>query len=953
MPRDLLANTQQTRQPRDLLSQPTRQQQPRDLLTQQPKDLLGQGPKDLLANEPNLLGKAKEVVGSYLKEAQPAFKMHARYPYEMLTGRGGEIPYSEFDRVGNAPWKQLILETYPGMERSTAGQLAAQAGGGLLEFGTRPSSYIAAGALERAIPAIAQKAVAIPGVRQFAAKHLPTFMKGALDKTALLQQDPLESMAQRQLKEIVMPRSARETNILSKVKPPKDVTNIAAERFAPGVTSQGADTAQMSLARYSDDTVKAMENLMTNHPEIKAKKTFTFAELEKMGDKLDDTFLLNKMIANEGQLAAEVIKQGKIQDATIRTTLKSSFDDIVGNIKNVLARQETTATARAGTELGRALGARKAAIQPQKEIADLLNKKIAQAQKDPLLNMEGKKRIVRALELLRKKTLSAEFNPSWFDKSYEFWLNNILSGPWTHTVNIVSNATFAGIKPFDKLLRATLDVPASWFNKGQRSHYFSEIAGQFRGLKKFAKGEKLPGGIAPGSKLDVVRPGQIKGLKGKAIRIPTKALELEDNLFKRLTGWMELGGKADTIARQEGLRGAALVARRNQLMLNPTEDISKAVMKEQLERTFQDITLPGEIVTGLPQKALRWVIPFRRTLASILTKGLERTPLGFAKVAGKAIKAKTKGAAYPQGEVVADLANALTGSAIMGGIAMGVAKGNVTGAPPKEKAKRDLFYAQGKQPYSIKIKDRWVPFSRLEPFGTAAMFMTDLIQGWRDSEGENLPARTADSLFSLARSLGNKTFLSGPINLMQAMMQPKIYGDRYVGQFGRGFVPYAGLLSNIRRAEDLGVRDPQGLPERIAEQIPGLSHLIPQRVSSLGEDVERKPVGISRYTPFPITKVQEDTVVNELVRLDKGIGFPSKTIRSIFKTKKPTKIDRKDYRRLLKGSATVIKQALDRLVTSPQYLHSNDEIRIRLIDSVVRGVRTVGREQLKQEKGIR
>ncbi|GAG09101.1 unnamed protein product, partial [marine sediment metagenome] len=272
------------------------------------------------------------------------------------------------------------------------------------------------------------------------------------------------------------------------------------------------------------------------------------------------------------------------------------------------------------------------------------------------------------------------------------------------------------VKPLEKAVYSAIDLPISWLT-GKRTHYFSEVPAQLRGLARL--GKKLPAGVAKGTKLDFVRPPLIKGVKGKALRLPTKALVWEDDFSKRIVGWMESSGKAEAVARSEGLRGAALIARKNQLLINPTEEIISAVNKEQLIRTFQDKTAIGSVVTKLPQKFLRWILPFRKTLSSILTKGLERTPFGFGKAVGRTIQARQAGLPFPQAEVVQDIGNAAMGTAMGMGLTVGILKGKVTGAPPKNKAKRDLFYAQGKQPYSIRIKDKWYPYGRLEPYGTA------------------------------------------------------------------------------------------------------------------------------------------------------------------------------------------------------------------------------------------
>jgi len=563
-----------------------------------------------------------------------------------------------------------------------------------------PLTKTTLGKIKAKAPQFEQARQAIQPVFERATQPQVVKPTGIISKEGLIQRQILESLMKKggipTAKEIALRKAYKlpTKQVVEKIVVPKVVKGIIPPTAK---ISKGEAVSQINLSKYTPEIQTGIKNIIFKHPEVIKRKTISHRELEGIAKRLKDTPIVRKILAmREGELAAEALKLRQGEDILVRSALRADLKDLGKGIKNLLQIRQTRTVGKVGTELGRALEQQKISIQAQTEIANLINQKIFQIGKDPIIKGIEARKLIGNLTDLRKTVLSKDFNPTWIDKGYEFWLNNILSGPWTHTVNITSNTLFATTKPLEKGLYSIWDVPLSWFT-GKRTHYFAEIPRQVKGLATAFTRKELPGGIKAGTKLDIMRPPLIKGVKGRIIRIPTKTLIGEDNYSKRLVGFMELMGRAETIARQEGLKGANLVARRNQLIANPTEKLLSEVGNEQLIRTFQDTTGLGELLKDIPQRFFRWILPFRKTLSSIITKGLERTPLGFIKAGYRGVK-RLKGIPYPQYEVAMDLGNASLGTAIGAGLVYAYLKGNITGAPPRERGKRDLFYAQGKQP---------------------------------------------------------------------------------------------------------------------------------------------------------------------------------------------------------------------------------------------------------------
>ena len=724
------------------------------------------------------------------------------------------------------------------------------------------------------------------------------------------------------------------------------VSGIPTGKITP--ETQGDLMSKVNLEKYTPEVQEGIKKIIAGNPDLLKRGVVSHEMLDLMAQQLEATPIVKKILSlPEGQMAAEILKLRQGEDAIIRSALSDDLTQLGTNLKNILQLRQTQSVGKVATETGRALEQFKIPIEAQQELANLINQKIALIKKDPTLGKQGINALINGLVDLRKQVLSKDFNPSWIDKGYEFWMNSILSGPWTHTVNITSNILFGVGRTVEKAAAIPFDILLSKFT-GKREHYWSEIPAQIKGFGRALTGEKLPTGIAAGSKLDV-RTGLIKGTKGEVIRIPTKLLVIEDNIQKRMIGWSELVARAEAIAKQEGLKGSELIARKNQLIANPTEKLTAEVTKEQLYRTFQDSTGFGELLKGIPQKFFRWILPFRNTLASIIEKGMERTPAGFLKVGYKGLKVMS-GVGYPQKELAMDLGNASMGTAVAAMTTYAFLKGNITGAAPKDKAKRDVFYAQGKQPYSVLYKGQYIPFNKLEPYGTALMQMVDFVQGYKESDKEMPTGKVADAVARLSYSFTNKSFLSGMSNLVNALSNPERYGEDFFSRLAGGFSPFSGLTRNIRQMTDLTVREPQGITETILNEIPGLAGRVPARVSSFGEIVKRKPVGITRFVPFPITNAERNIVADELSRLDMSIGYPSKNLTNLTGTEE--KLKRDEYNQLLmrKGGATV--NTLQKLISSQYYSRLPDSIKTKMIENIVSKISQVTKDELKIKKFV-
>ena len=163
---------------------------------------------------------------------------------------------------------------------------------------------------------------------------------------------------------------------------------------------------------------------------------------------------------------------------------------------------------------------------------------------------------------------------------------------------------------------------------------------------------------------------------------------------------------------REGLTGSALRNRVSEIVANPEPAMVDKAVDFSRYATFNSkpgpftqkvIGLREATILGNKFKPLRFVIPFINTPANIAKIGFEYSPAGFAKLAKSGLRT-------PEASEV--IAKATIGTLAMAGFASLAANGKLTGAAPTDPAKRDAYYRGGKQPFSVKIGDRWVQYNQ-------------------------------------------------------------------------------------------------------------------------------------------------------------------------------------------------------------------------------------------------
>ena len=472
--------------------------------------------------------------------------------------------------------------------------------------------------------------------------------------------------------------------------------------------------------------------------------------------------------------------------------------------------------------------------------------------------------------------------PKWQNKISELYINMLLSNPPTHIVNMVSNtltsmlqipeyAGGAAVGAIRRGLGGADSAPRILASEvGARS--FGLLQGTKEGARLFAKA--LRSGEADDfvSKVEGDEYKAISGLKGEAIRLPTRFLNAEDQLFKGVARRMALNGLAARKAAREGLDGEALSARIAELVSDPPDDMFEEAMDYGRYLTFQQKLGPaGQSVSTFTSNFLpgKIIVPFVRTPINLLKFATERSPA--------APLLKEWRADFSAGGERRDLAIArmVMGTGLAATMYQAALDGKITGAVPPDPAKARLMYADGWQPYSIKVGDRWVSYSRLDPLSTTIGVAADMA-----TLPDGLSDRQADDKFtmltaSIMGNLASKTWLSGATSFVEGLSDPGRYAGNWVERTAGAFAVPAGV-AGVARAIDPVMRKRDSIGEAIQARVPGMTdELFPAR-DVFGEQIELSSWGPDFLSPFWSSQSKNDPVIGEMLRIGKGVSAPGK-----------------------------------------------------------------------------
>ena len=633
----------------------------------------------------------------------------------------------------------------------------------------------------------------------------------------------------------IVPQTPQAPNIskgkVSLIQPTKESlpvpsTDILPQKGKLNVQNLNLTDESKGIVRASDTTPATV---IGNKDVIETAK-LTEGTKRPMTDTEQQVLLAKRL--NSRQSVVTLTKEFDLlkQSGADEKTLIAKFNEIADQSR--IAQQE-------GTLAGRQLQAQKILADelasPQQKILALLdNAGVDKSKyvKDAInVNWNNPKEVVN---FYRKYV-----PPKLGEVLTEFRYTNMLSSPLTHITNIATNMFQAGVvAPVEKTVLGGLDWVKSKTTGAERQYYASDgikyAKGFYQSLPEaWTKFKNVLSGKEISIKPDMERIPISTGKKYQIYTTPLRALEAADQMFMTLVK----GGEKATGLTETAAENAAKYR-----LFRQAFDPEGKTGQGYLLKTWDKYNSYVNQLRRLPGG--NWIVPFLQAPTNILKQGVEYSPLGLGTLPGSKNKLE-------------QLSKTIVGSTVFAG-AYGLLNSiNFTLEVPKGTKEREYFYAAGMQPYSVKIGNKWVSYSKLGSLSYPIAMAAAL----RYAEKYNLPSEKESAI---------STAIGSFFKFFSDQSYVKQLGDFIDSvQTGKGIVgglkaeasntvsqliPYKSLLSWLSRMIDPYSRKSEGIVGGITSQLPGLSMLSEPYYNPVTKQPSERPNRfLNSFFPIKVT----------------------------------------------------------------------------------------------------
>jgi hypothetical protein len=641
---------------------------------------------------------------------------------------------------------------------------------------------------------------------------------------------------------------------------------------------------------------------------------------------------------------------------------------------------------------------------PQDNITALLNKlKMAD---NPL---QAGKLISASLDVTKGRAVINAAN--------EYWINCILSNPVTQIVNMGTTALETLVLPAEKLIGGLKAGDHELAREGVDTfigfaHVFSDAWQMARKAFKLDDNilkssvtesiidprggpirDKAISAMAFGKAPDTIL-GRGLNMLGKIMNLPNRFLMAEDEFFSQLMYRGTMFAKLKARGIQQGITdGKALKefiytemdkAFSKRTLADGTEIQGRGIAKDILEEAKR-VTFTSDLERGIGKTLqnvtvqhpyLKPLMPFVRTPTNIFRNVWQRTPIlnklqfqharmlrggdpaylaELAKQGGEAaVKEAKRQFAIAQGREA-------IGGLVWGTAMVAAMTGTITGSGPADHRARAILQETGWQPYSLKVGDTYIQYSRLDPYGMFFGLAADMCVILQNSDGVEGAEIAGLGLSMMVKNLSSKTYLRGLVEAMNAITGDDDARNNWIERTMASALPFSALSGQIRNALDPEYKEMQGILDTMKNKIPGLSSTLPAKYSWLTGEVQTMPDN-AFILPTPWRKDKDDLVLSEMARLDYGFAAPPKKLDGVELTTEQISEFNRLHGQIKIGGKTLkdrLKQVMEsnaydinreRYPDSPDGLSSK---RLNLVlDTVTRYRTAAKRELLKQNPDL-
>jgi len=698
--------------------------------------------------------------------------------------------------------------------------------------------------------------------------------------------------------------------------------------------------AEKKLTQVIDDIKPELEALrgkpLTKDEVLQAAKT---SDILRKTTTRADTLRREATLLKTRQELAKMAEGGEVTD------------DFVALLKNVRAEK---------TALGRQLQALQTTAEPGaagfklKMIEDLATR--LDDQTDEILKAAKGVDFTDAEQVT--KFYRTFVKPSYGELIDEFRYINLLSSPKTHIVNAFSNVLQTTVlRPATKLYSGGVDKVYSKLSGKEQQYYASEVPAYYKGLY---------------NSLDEAWTGALKAYKGNTIlarpdvaHIPTGNRFLKP--FQRIPRALEAGDVFFRTLIRGGEKEALMLRALKQGKTPNLTEIADEAEKIAQEFVFrkaldpQNATGQGRLLSYIDDMTsglykmrkgpMKWFVPFVQTPMNIFKQGIEFSPVGFATLPGSTRK-------------IEQLSRALVGTTVFGGASILAFNDRLTWATPTDPSQRQAFFDAGMQPYSVRVGDKWISFSKLGPLAYP-MAMAAAVKYYIEDNPESVTdtqlEKTTKVLSGIAEFFSDQSYVQGVGDFVDALRGEEGAIQKVITGFPSQVVPLSSLQRWVTQGLDpiyrKGKRELslEAIVDNLKKGIPGLSFQVEPYRTGTGEPSRRplrflnlvSPLQIGEFKPEEIEKYQG--VLNKK-KLNKIKNNPEDFILNIRKMgeEERSAVLKNLYEQAPEVHAK-LKEASRRMKAKEQIESLQGQERVAYIADVIRPLSESGRKAFLKE----
>ena len=728
-----------------------------------------------------------------------------------------------------------------------------------------------------------------------------------------------------------------------------------------------------------EDTPDWLQNYFNEyaktHPELvgQPETLESMAELAKSSgwsEKQIRSFQITQKQSRLEQLASAQLFRQKVYELTEAAKKAASSDKIEDKIAFFEATQDHKRLLdlfedqkKYSAEASRNLGVRRAikglpGMNDALQIAELFQRITEKGIKDFDLELK----LFANLEQDKAAVLASHLNkPTFKDMLIEYWINALLSNPVSHVKNMVGNSIVALTSSLETgiaggigaVREAFAGKPVDRVYLGEAKERLYAIGqGAKDGVIAAANAFKTETSMTENLTVEQYHRKAIPGIVGKIIRLPSRALMAEDELFKAIAERQEIHALAYREAARLGLDGDAMAEKIAEIIAKPSEKIMELAKKNAEYQTFtKSLGKTGRAIQQFANShwGAKVVVPFIRTPTNIIKYAGERTPLG---IFSREVRANLLG---HNGAIARDMqiARIALGTTVSVAVLTMATEGYITGGGPSDPKEMAALRLTGWQPYSFKIGDGYYSYGWADPFATIAGVVADYVEVNKRNQTNNKDNDSLAAMMfaSISKNLLGKLSLRGISDFIKAATDSDRYGENYIQSMAGTLVP-SGVAQLARTidptvretitsksdVQDPLIRGTQEALNAIKSRVPGVRETLPAKRDIWGQPIHYEgALGPDMLSPIYESRLNDDPVNKALMRTN---YFPAKINHKI----EGVQLTDTQYDDFSRVAGQTAKMKLDAIVQMPGFdklpVFAQHDILKKTIDSTRKSVST-------------